>query len=247
MARVAKRIVASAMSRTVETKQSSHNIETRNILHDEIALIDSGLFKTTQGISDPMNTDSLNRIGDEVNIRGLSIRFILEMPVYMSDVTYRAMIIKSAKGDVPQMATLWNGLSPCKILDTINTERFTVVYSKTFKILARNMVTGGLDSATTLMTQGAPGVSTGTASAGGPNVINSAGAATRVCKIWIPGSKLFRNSVIRYENGTQQTKFFDYHFIMTSYVNAQADTSNTGSLNSGFLKHYICQMYYKDA
>jgi hypothetical protein len=35
--------------------------------------------------------------------------------------------------------------------------------------------------------------------------------------------------------------------IMTSYVNAQADTSNTGSLNSGFLKHYICQMYYKDA
>jgi hypothetical protein len=84
-------------------------------LHDEISIIDSALFKTTQGTTDPMNTDSLNRVGDEVNLRGISIRFILEMPVYMSDVTYRAMIIKSAKGDVSQMATLWNGLSPCKL------------------------------------------------------------------------------------------------------------------------------------
>jgi hypothetical protein len=133
---VAKRIVASAMNRTVETKQSVHHLNSANIVNDGMTIVDSGLFHTTQGTSDPMATDTLNRIGDEVNLRGLSVRFIVEMPVYMSDVTYRAMIIKSAKGDTPQLATLYNNISPCKILDTINTERFTVIFSKTFKITA---------------------------------------------------------------------------------------------------------------
>jgi hypothetical protein len=60
---------------------------TENLLHNTIRVVDSGLFATTQGVTDPNDLATNNRIGDEVNIRGLSIKFLMEMPINLSDVT----------------------------------------------------------------------------------------------------------------------------------------------------------------
>lgn len=195
-----------------------------------------------------MITDSLNRIGDEINVRGLSVRFMMDMALNHSDVTFRAMIIKTAKGDVPTIDTLFCGLSPCKLLDNINTERYSVVFSKTFKMTARNMTIPDGTSAFSNQTQGAGGASTGVGFlASGANNYAAQGKATRLMKIWIPGSKLFRGGVCRYENGSTQVKFFNYHFMVYSWSNSDANIDPAQNVINGILKHYVCQMYYKDA
>lgn len=233
----------------METKQSNHTVATSNIYHNKIAIIDTNLFATTQGITDPMVSDTANRIGDEINVRGLSVRFMLDMALNQSDVTYRAMIIKSAKGDTPTIDTLFNGLSPCKLLDNINTERYTVVFSKTFKMVARNQTIPGTQSDFSNQTQGATGASTGVGylTVTGGLDYSAQGKATKLMKIWIPGSKLFRNGVCKYENGSTQVKFFNYHFIVYSWSNSDANVDPAQNVINGLLKHYVCQMYYKDA
>ena len=65
--------------------------------------------------------------------------------------------------------------------------------------------------------------------------------------IWIPGKKLFRNGICKYENGSTQTKFFNYYFIMYSWSNSDANVDPAQNVINGLLKHYICQMYFKDA
>lgn len=246
-------MVRQAIARTVETKQSNHTVATTSIYHNKIASIDTNLFATTQGTTDPMTSDTANRIGDEINIRGLSVRFMLDMALNQSDCTFRAMIIKSAKGDTPTIDTLFNGLSPCKLLDNINTERYSVVFSKTFKMTARNTTIPYRDTAYNNQTQGATSVSTGVGYTEFSNASTSLsqylaqGKATKLMKIWIPGSKLFRNGVCKYENGSTQVKFFNYHFIVYSWSNSDANVDPAQNVINGTLKHYVCQMYFKDA
>lgn len=245
IAKIARSVVRKAISRNIETKQSNHTVATSNIYHNKILIIDTNLFATTQGTSDPMVADSANRIGDEINVRGVSIRFMMDMALNHSDVTYRAMIIKSAKGDQPTIDTLFNGLSPCKLLDRINTERYSVVYSRTFKMTARNMTVPDSISQYSNQTQGTSGPSTGVGVF--PSSYQSQGKATRLMNIWIPGAKLFRNGVCKFENGSTQTKFFNYYFIVYSWSNSDANVDPAQNVINGTLKHYVCQMYYKDA
>ena len=49
-------------------------------------------------------------------------------------VTFRMFLVKKAKGDTLSAATFFSGISGNKMIDTINTERFTVIKSKTFKV-----------------------------------------------------------------------------------------------------------------
>lgn len=255
MVNVAKKIVAQQLNRNIETKQSNRNVATMNFVHNQLTVIDSQVLATSPGVNDPMTTDTSNRIGDEINLRGVSIRFIIELARFHSDCTFRIMLIRSAKNDTPTVTSLFNGLSGCKLIDTLNRERFTVMYAKTFKVTARNQGLGTAISATnaqktgTAATDPLTGVGYLDATIAGNNV-TSLGLATRICKIWIPGSKFARNRVIRYENGTSQPKFFQYHLVATAYGNAETDSQvagPTGTVNCGVMKHYICQMYYKDA
>lgn len=249
IAKIARTVVRKAISRNIETKQSNHTVATSNIYHNKILIIDTNLFATTQGAGDPMTTDSSNRIGDEINVRGLSIRFMMDMALNQSDVTYRAMIIKAAKGDQPDINTLFNGLSPCKLLDRINTERYSVVFSKTFKMTARNTTIPLGDTSYSNQTQGGGGPSTGVGfvQTSVASHIAAQGKATRLMNIWIPGAKLFRNGVCKFENGSTQTKFFNYYFIVYSWSNSDANVDPAQNVLNGTLKHYVCQMYYKDA
>ena len=60
-----------------------------------------------------------------------------------SDVTDRLMLVRSGNGDVPARATLFRGQSGNKMLDGLNTERYSIVFQKIFKIKAPNPGTIG--------------------------------------------------------------------------------------------------------
>jgi hypothetical protein len=186
-----------------------------NILHNKLAVIDLGPLQTTQGVGDPMTSSTLNRVGDELNCKGVAFRMMFEMPVNQSQCTYRLMLnlVKSAKGDTPTITTLFNNLSTNKQIDSLNTERFTILFSKTIVMKANNQSLGTAIGSVHAQLQGTGGPATGvgyldTAIAG--NNTTSLGQAPRVVKVFIPGTRFYKSGVIRFasENGSTQTKFF---------------------------------------
>ncbi len=125
-----------------------------------------------------------------------------------------------------------------------------LLFSKTFKLTSRNQGIGTATTAYGDQTQGLGGPATGVGVQTSTEV-KSLGWATRVFSHTISGKKLFRNGKLKYENQTPQPKFYDYHLLGYAYVNASTDTANsgtgTGTLAAAYLKHYYCQMFFKDA
>jgi len=64
---------------------------------------------------------------------------LLELNERYVDVSVKVMIVKSAKNDPATDANLWQGASANKLLDTFNTDRFTIMKSKFIKLRAANM------------------------------------------------------------------------------------------------------------
>jgi len=119
------------------------------------------------------------------------------------------------------------------MLDTFNTERFTIMFSKYVKITAPffGVIPTGLQ-------QIGSGFATGTP---------SQSRATRIVKFYIPGNKFAKNRVIQYENSSTQIKFFDYHFMIYAYSNFSTVDSGPGAFNVGRLNDCFIKMFYKDA
>ena len=69
----------------------------------------------------------------------MQVKGMLELNERYSDVSVKIIVVKSAKGDEPTDANLWQGASANKLLDTFNTERFTILKSKFIKMRAPNM------------------------------------------------------------------------------------------------------------
>lgn len=227
-----RRAVTKQVNKNIETKQSCYSSsDGTEIAHNNFITLSNRLLSTTQGITDPQTTDSLNRIGDSINLKGVSIKVMVEANERYSDVTFRLLVVKTARNVTPTRATLFNGLSGNKMIDTLNTEKFTVLAQKYFKIKAGNT---GISSASY---------------SGGYDNIGSTNAATysrptRVVKLWIPGTKFARSGIITYEDGTSNVKFFDYHVLLYAYSNYTTlqDVFNVGRLND-----FVSVMYYKDA
>lgn len=252
MARIARRGARAVFNSQVETKKSSHALASDTMFHNSINIIDSDCFKTTNGVTDPENLDTLNRVGDEITVTKIVFRGILEMPPNQTEVYIRIMFVKCAKGDTPTTATLFSQLSVCKLIDPVDRERFKIIFTKTFKLKSGNLGVGNSQSAYGLMTQGgaaqAPTTGVGYSNY---NDVKSLGSATRVFSHTISGKKLFRNGTLKYQNGTYQPKFYDYHLLGFAYVNADTDTANsgagTGTMAAAYLKHYYSQLHFKDA
>lgn len=224
------------MTKNIETKHSVFTAsDGTEIGHNNFITLDSQLLKTTPGIQDPNTTNTDNRIGDNINLRGVSIKIMTELNHRYSDVTFRLLVVKCAKGDTPTRATLFTGLSGNKMLDTLNTERYTILASKTFKMRAPSTGSNVDDNGAPL---GIPG-------AGFGNLTQyTFSRGTKITKLWIPGRKIKKNGVIQYEQGSQQPKFFDYHVLLYAYSNFATDQDlwNVGRIND-----YVKVMYYKDA
>jgi hypothetical protein len=86
-----------------------------------------------------MATATLYRIGDEIFMKGVMIRMIVDMPLSQTNVTYRLSLVECAKGDTPTTANVFSGLSTCQLIDTRNTERFNIPSPKVFQTRAGNM------------------------------------------------------------------------------------------------------------
>ena len=205
--------------------------------HNNYVVLDSQLLRTGQGVTDPAgNTASNNRIGDQVTFKGLSIKMMLELNERYSDVTYRIMLIKSARDDNPAgSAGFWNNLSANRMLDTVNTERYTILYQKWGKIRAGN--------------HGALSASGGTLTGGGlfdvgPSNQQLYSRQTKLVKINL-SPKIMKISKITYDNTGTVQKFFDYNLLIFAYSNYS--TSDALAFNVLRVNDYIRTMYFTDA
>lgn len=169
-----------------------------------------------------------NRVGDSINLRGISIRAFFENAPQRSQVYYRVMLVRGAKGETFSRATLFKNDSDNKMIDQFNVERFTCLAQKVFTIRTSN-----------------PAPITYTLVNGVPSSGTPAGIGTRTFKMWIPGSKFGRDGLVNYENGSgTQVKFYDYRICILAYdwYGTPQDTNNVGVLNEMYTK-----VYFKDA
>lgn len=235
-ASVIQSMVRRAINKNIETKQGLNTpTDGLEISHNDFVVISSNPLATQNGVTDTKASMG-TRIGDEINLKGMSLKFMVELNERYSDVTYKLFIVKSAKGDTPTSSTLFNGISGNKMIDTFNRERFTKIHSETFKIKAPNASTfasrysvGGSDSGVNYRNDPQEQLS----------------RATKIVKVWVDGKKFVKGGLVQYENSSQQVKFFDYHILLYAYSNFS--TSSAGGWYVGRLNDAVIQLYYKDA
>jgi len=229
-----KAMVQSTVNKNLETKTSNYSsTDGIEIFHNNFITLDNAPLTTGNGITDAM-TGQNNRIGDKISLRGVSIKFMLELNERFSDVTFRCMFVKCAKGDAPTRANLFTGLSGNKMIDTLNKERYTVLAQKYVKLKAPNAGSNGAPE-NFIDPPGSYGAVAAT-----PAWLSR---ATRIVKMWIPGKKIVRGGILQYENQSAQPKFFDYHMLVYAYSNysTSQDLVYVGRLND-----YVRQIYFKD-
>ena len=236
-------VVNNVLARKLETKMScSSNSTYQQIAHNGFITLDLTLLKTTQGTADQMSSDAANRIGDEITLKGVSLKMMLELNERYSDVTFRIFVVRAARGDTPTAANLFTGLSGNKMMDSINKERYTVVAQKYVKLKAPNFgVWNSSDVEGSVAVAAGLGGGVYYSNSGGSN--NYISRATKIVNLWIPGTKFGRNGLIKYENGGTSQKFFDYHVMVYAYSNVSTGTP----FNVGAVSTYMKQMYYTDA
>lgn len=229
-----QRIVSRAINKNIETKHSVYsNLDGQEITHNNFIYLDSSLLKTTQGVTDPAATQVNNRIGDKITLKGVGIKMMLELNERFSDVTFRIMVIKAARGDPPNRANLFVGQSDNKMLDQFNKERFTVLYQKYVKMKAPGYATTG----------GFVPLPVGLGVNYARNDDQVMSRATRIVKFYVPGRRFVRSRIVQYDAGGDQPKFFDYHLLVYAYSNYSAfqDVPAVGRVND-----FIKTVYYKD-
>jgi len=223
------------INRSIETKEgqwtSSSNIA---LPHNNITLVNKAggfvlnPFERANGPADPMEQNSFQTIGDSIMIKGMLVKGFFEGALQRSKVYFRVMLVKYARGDTPTRATLFKNDSDNKMLDVINTERYTVVWQKIFTVSPPNPPPNTASN-------------TGVAE---PGVLAGV-TGNRIIKAWIPGSKFGSGGRVQYENQSSvNLKFFDYRFYVLAYdwFGTPQDVNNVGRINSMFSK-----VYFKDA
>lgn len=232
-----KRLMAlsAKFNRTIETKEAQwrNNVNTA-LAHNNVYVCQAGVntvlnpFNTGYGSADPMDRNSGSRVGDSITVKGLMIKGFIENSLSRPKVYYRVMLVKAAKGDTIDRSTLFKNDADNKMIDQVNTERFTILAQKIFTVSASNAMATGVSS-----------VLTGTTSSA-----SVTGIATRTFKMWIPGSKFGRQGVMQYENNSSQIKFYDYRivFVVYDWFGTPQDVNNVGQINELYTK-----LYFKDA
>lgn len=213
----------------IETKESAQVSGTNlSLPHNNIYNTGINPFALNQGAQD-MATGTGNRIGDRINVKGVLVKGFIENALNRSKVHYRVMLIRAAKGEIFSRANLFKGIVGNKIIDQMDTERFTVVASKRFTI---NCANGGPSS---VGATGVPAVDS----------LYNVGIGTKAFSMWIPGKRFGKNGTVQYENNSPgQVKFYDYRVVIMAYdwYGTPQDVNNVGKINDMYVK-----LYFKDA
>lgn len=80
-----------------------------------------------QGISD------VQRVGDSIITKGIKVRMLLGQKLDRKNVTFKIVVIRCSTGYVPVLSTMFDNQTGNIMLDSLNTDRFKVVYSKYIK------------------------------------------------------------------------------------------------------------------
>ena len=247
---VSSRALTTAIKKTLykqaETKHSQSDIsDYQQIQHNSfINLFPNNILATSPGSNDPTTGNTQNRIGDKITLLKASFRMMIELNERYSDCSYRIMLVKSARGDTPNINTLFKGQSGNKMLDEFNYEKFTLIYQKWGKIKAPPLSMGreaGQDVSTTQPSTGIYYTNTSN---------NIASRATRIIRFDVPGYKFAKDGIIQYEgpsNGTVQ-KMYDYNLLIFAYTNYNtlAPTTLTAGYNVLAVNDAFVRLSYKD-
>jgi len=221
--------------KNAETKQCQiSSSDYQQIGHNSFITIDNEVLKTEQGVTDPSANAFYGRIGDEITLLKAKFCMMLELNERYSDVTYRILVVKSSRGDVPTTGTLFNGLSGNKMLDTINYERYSILYQKWGKIKSPGVSVGN--------TGFAVGTQTGIYAYNDNQIVMS--RATKIVKFEIDGKKFYKNGVVRYDAGGDDGKFYDFSVLVYAYSNYS--TSAALGYNVLAVNDYYHLLQYKD-
>lgn len=245
MANVNASVLQAAVRRTLfknaESKTSQFNgTDAQQVSHNSfINIAPNNVLATSQGLGDPENSLVQNRIGDKITLLKAQFRMMIEINPRFSDVSYRILLVKSSRGDTPTSSTLFNGLSGNKMLDTINYERFSVIYQKWGKIKAGPESSGRAY----ILDDSVLNPYTGITEAGNDKFHQS--AATKIIKFDVPGSKFAKDGIIQYggDNLAVQ-KFFDYNLLIYAYSNYA--TSSAEGYYCLTVNDYFHRLVYKD-
>lgn len=229
--------------KTIETKEGQWKTAANvGMYHNGVHIIQApgnGLaflnaFSLNLGTADnDIGNGNGQRIGDEITVQSVKFHGFIENALARPKVYYRFMLVKCAKGDIPNRTTLFKGNADNKMIDEINSERFTIVASKIFNVSASNNVSNSVSLA------GVP-LAAPTIAGDQPG-----GIATHIFKITIPGRKFGRQGVIKYENtSTSQVKFYDYVplFVTYDWYGTPQDVNFVGRINELY-----CKIRFKDA
>lgn len=223
-----------SLTRAIETKEGCWKVLNVQLPHNQLTVLNDSTgavfnpFMSNQGVTDPMSSNALTRIGDQITVKGLKFKFFVEASLGRTKVYFRFMLIRMAKGDTLNRVNFFKDAANNKMIDQYNRERFTIVSQKTFSVQAPN------PAAASVNPNGTPATSTVSGITG-----------NRIFTMWIPGTKFGRNGNIQYENAQPgQVKFYDYRLAVVAYdwYGTPQDSNNVGFINEGYVK-----IYFKDA
>lgn len=210
----------------IETKEGAFSTSSINLPHNNVYLWTQNILSSVQGVADPM-LGNPNRLGDQINVKGVAAKFFVEAALGRCKVNFRIMLLKGPRGATFTRADIFKGMSGNKLIDQLNTEKYTIMAQKIFNVSASNFV------AQTVGLTGIPGTATAAGMTG-----------NKIVSFWIPGRKFGRDGRVQYENGTADLKFFDYRWVVVAYdwFGTPQDVNNVGVINECWSK-----LYFKDA
>lgn len=146
------RLIRSIQLKALETKRSSQYTESAQQLFHNKAYYAERLLSTTQGTADPHGTDqaALNRVGDEVLAKGISLKFFLENQADNPNVIYKLYVFRYNTLQLTIDDTyFWCGTDGAganmnRTLDKPHTDRMKIL-----KIMNLNPTMGSNNSGTT--------------------------------------------------------------------------------------------------
>lgn len=235
-------LIKKVINRQAETKQATTTYsDYQEISHNNMLILSSSLLNTSQGVGDPQTNNQSCRIGDELQLKGLSIKLHLELNERYSQTTFRIMVIKSPATDGLNSAILFQGQSDNKMLDTINNEKCKVISQRYITIYAGNKGSR-TGPATTLIGSGING---GTDIGGGATLNDFLySRSSKIVKLWIPGNRFVKNGKVRYQNNSQSPITYGYYLVVYAY--SSNATSTAGEWKVGAVNDCITTMYFKD-